>query len=137
MTSHLGDTIFGVFLLPRHKPHSKGHQQKEEEERADAAGDVAVTDEECDVVAKRNVAFDYGRLPPWGRLNYFTGRRDDGTDSGVGTAGNCAAGFDCPEAGVAEVLSVARCITPPCIIGDDSHCLSSFADVVGVIFSVD
>ena len=45
---------------------------------------------------------------------------DDGADSGICTSGNGTACFDCPETGIVQMLSVARRISPPCVIGDDA-----------------
>lgn len=83
-------------LPPRHKSHSQRHQQQDEDESAEAAGNVAVCYIECDVGSERKLSFDDCRLPPGGRLCYFSGGGDDGGDAGVGAAGYGATGFDGP-----------------------------------------
>ena len=65
------------YLSLRHEPHSEGQKEKQEEEGADAAGYVAVRYEECYVITQRNAAFYDSRLPPRGRLKYFSGRGYD------------------------------------------------------------
>lgn len=84
-------------LSLRRKPHSQREQQKQEDECTDATGDVAVRYVECDVIAQRKAAFDYSRLPPRGRLKYFSGRGDDCRDAGVGAAGDGTSGLDGPQ----------------------------------------
>ena len=61
------------YLSLRHEPHYEGQKEKHEHEAADASGDVAVRYEECDVITQRNAAFYDSRLPPRGRLKYFSG----------------------------------------------------------------
>ena len=81
----------------RHESHAKRKQEKNEYECADAACDVAVRYIECDVITQRNAAFDYSRLPPRGRLKYFSGRGDDGGYTGVCASGDGTAGLDGPQ----------------------------------------
>ena len=65
-------------LSLRREPHSECQQKQQEDEGADAAGDVAVRYIERDVIAQWNIAFNNSRLPPRGRLQYFSGWGDDG-----------------------------------------------------------
>ena len=60
------------YLSFRRKPYSEGKEEEQEEEGAEATGEVAMRNEECDIITQRNAAFDYSRLPPRGRLNYFS-----------------------------------------------------------------
>ena len=83
-----------VGLLLGREPYSKRQKKEDEEEGAEAACDVAMRNEECDIITQRNAAFDNSRLPPRGRLDYFSRRSDDGADTGVCAACDCAACLD-------------------------------------------
>ena len=54
-----------------HESYSHCQEKKNKYEAADAACDVAVSYKERHVIAKRNLTFDYSRLPPRGRLKYL------------------------------------------------------------------
>ena len=85
-------TVRGYLSLSR-EPYSECQKKENEEEGAEATGDVAMRDEECDVITQRNAAFDNGRLPPRGRLKYFSGRGYDGAYAGIGATGNRTTGL--------------------------------------------
>ena len=82
-------------LVPGNESDSKGEQQEHEDKRAYAACDVAMRNKECDVIAQRQMTVDYSRLPPRGRLQYFSGWTYYCADTGVGTTGDCATCLDC------------------------------------------
>ena len=106
------------------------------DEAAYASGNVSVTYEECDVITQRNLTFYDSLLPPWSGLHYFSGWTYDGADAGICAAGDRAARLYGAQRRVAQVLPVARSVSPPRIIGDDCHGSGAFADVVCIVFSV-
>ena len=80
-----------------HESYSQCQEKKYKYKVADASYDVTVPYKECEVVTKRNLTLYYSRLPPRGRLEYFSSRAYNGADAGVCTAGYCAACLDCAE----------------------------------------
>lgn len=115
----------------------EGEEEEQEEEGADAAGDVSVCCEEGDFVAELKFAAQSGAFPPRALAEDFAGRGYEGTYAGVAAAGNGAAGLDGTQAGIAQMLPVARSVSPPGVICDDGQGTGSFAHVAGAVFSVD
>lgn len=62
----------GAVILSLQETDKHGEEKQNEYKRAYPAGDVTVTYIECDVIPERNLTDDYSRLPPWGRLDYFS-----------------------------------------------------------------
>ena len=93
------DAKLGLFLGK--ESDSERKEQQPENEIADTADNIAVAYIESDVLTKRNLTFDYSRLPPRGRLKYFTCRADDCADSGVGTACDGTTCLNGPERSIA------------------------------------
>ena len=90
------------------------HEQEEEgEEAAKAADNVAVDGEDGFFFIEIEGTGEVSPLPPGGALYNVTSLVYEGTDTGVGTAGNAAAGLNCPQTGIIEVLFVAGSIVPP------------------------
>ena len=96
------------------------HKEEEEgEESAKAAYNVSVDGEDGFLFIQVKGAGKVPPLPPTGLLQNVTPLVDEGTDAGVGTAGNAAPVFNGPQAGIIQMLFVARSISPPAVIGYD------------------
>ena len=61
-----------LLLPPCHESYDKCQKEKFKYECTDASDYVAMSYKEGHVASKRNLTLDFSRLPPWGRLKYFT-----------------------------------------------------------------
>ena len=125
-------------LPPDEAADEEEGEEKESDEHAQPAGDVAVPDEESLGGVEVDPAGKGRLLPPGGLGEDPAALVDERTDARVAAADDVAAGLDGAEGTVAEVLAVAGGISPPAVVGDDGEQLGTgIADVFRAEFAVD
>ena len=98
---------------------------------------ITVTHEKRKFVIPVYAPLKNRRLPPLSLVNYITPLVNKCRYSCIGTSGYAPSCLYRPEAGISEMLSVARRVAPPGIVCDNSEHFRPFAGLTCAIFTID